>query len=96
MVRMNRERPVGENIVPFPLLGKAPPRIVEEISFEAFCIADSNGEWLARTALQNGMTILTYPCCVMICCDNARCTIVKQAGVDTDAYFVAALDALAS
>lgn len=84
------------NIVAFPKAGLAPVRVVEELSFEEFCIADWNGEWISRTPLGNGMTILTYPDCVMICCDSAHCTLIKMAGANTDAYFEAALEALSA
>lgn len=68
-------------------------REVEEISFDKFCIALEAGEWQSRHFI-SGMTILQYPRVLMICCDDGKCTVVKQVGTNMDAYFYEALEAL--
>lgn len=68
-------------------------RVVEAVSLEHFCLALEAGEWDSKQEI-NGMTILQYPRVVMICCDNAHCTIIRQTGTDMEAYFKEACDAL--
>lgn len=69
-------------------------RVSEQISFEQFCIADVSAKWLSRTALPNGMIVLTYPRCVMVCCGDGACTAVRQIGARIEPYFDAVLAAL--
>jgi hypothetical protein len=69
-------------------------RVAEPIEFEQFCVADAAGEWLSRNALPNGMIVLTYPRCTMICDGCGDCTVVRVVGTNIDAYFNAALEAL--
>jgi hypothetical protein len=83
------------NVVPFGV-GHVPTsqRIVEEISFERFCIADELGEWETRHQLPNGIIILQYPRATIICCPNNCCTVIRQTGTDIEAYFEEAIEHL--
>lgn len=69
-------------------------RIVEELPFEKFVLADAGGEWITRSHLPNGMIVLTYPRCVMHCSPTGAASIVRYRGFDAEPIFASIIQAL--
>lgn len=67
-------------------------RIVEPLTLDEFCAADAGAEWDNRSVI-SGMIILQYPRAIMICCDNLKCTAIRQAGTNIEQFFQEALEA---
>lgn len=58
----------------------------EQLTFEQFCIADASEQWISRTQLENGMIVLVYPRCTMICAPDGSCMTTKIYGSDMERY----------